>query len=509
MTRSLNELLLQLVDFGYHAIVVSAAPTPARLKFDRRLNGRLTVLRKQNIGYDFGSWAVGLAWEQRLLGLDNVILTNDSLAGPFAPIDGLLQAFEGSQADAFALTDNSQFGHHLQSFFLGFRNGVLAEPPLARFWSRIRHEKRKEKIILRNEVGLSQMLRREGYSVDVAFPHAAVVNHWQNPTIDGWGRLLDLGFPFVKRELLRRARSSPLTVPAYPTSSASATAWRSASGREETHPRCRSTTGVALPRDHRPQASPSPTARAPARVLPARRHERSGRLRHVAEPDRRPKRRRLPGAVEHLGPAVSRGTGQGGRRGPLLLPGAPARAPRGSGRHPRRVRPPGHQRHGCPARHRPGHRAQPARRPGVRRRQPRSRHPSARLPRQRRGARPLRAAWSRCTPRRASGGQGHELSGTGERVALTRCSATFSDRATTSSRSSTAFAANRTSASSPPRESVLGPEMWGDNQPTVRTLLRRIELSVNEPDLVFAAGSMYWARGVRDPGAAVAEPQRG
>ena len=209
MTRSLNELLLQLVDFGYHAIVVSAAPTPARLKFDRRLNGRLTVLRKQNIGYDFGSWAVGLAWEQRLLGLDNVILTNDSLAGPFAPIDGLLQAFEGSQADAFALTDNSQFGHHLQSFFLGFRNGVLAEPPLARFWSRIRHEKRKEKIILRNEVGLSQMLRREGYSVDVAFPHAAVVNHWQNPTIDGWGRLLDLGFPFVKRELLRRPELAP------------------------------------------------------------------------------------------------------------------------------------------------------------------------------------------------------------------------------------------------------------------------------------------------------------
>ena len=33
--------------------------------------------------------------------------------------------------ESFALTDNSQFGHHLQSFFLGFRNGVLAEPPLA------------------------------------------------------------------------------------------------------------------------------------------------------------------------------------------------------------------------------------------------------------------------------------------------------------------------------------------------------------------------------------------
>ena len=204
MTRSLNELVRQLVDHGYHVVVVSAAPTPARLKFDRALSRRITVLRKQNIGYDFGSWAVGLAWEPRIASLDNVILTNDSLAGPFAPIDPLLSTFEASRADAFALTDNSQFGHHLQSFFLGFRGSVLAEAPLVRFWSQIRHEKRKEKIILRNEVGLSQMLRREGYSVDVAFPHASVVNHWQNPTIDGWGRLLDLGFPFVKGELLRR-----------------------------------------------------------------------------------------------------------------------------------------------------------------------------------------------------------------------------------------------------------------------------------------------------------------
>ena len=204
MTRSLNEYVWQFVDAGYQCILVSASPTPEPLVFDDRLSGRLTILRKDNIGYDFGSWAVGLAWDPRIATLSNVVLTNDSLAGPFSPISGILEDFEESRADVFALTDNTQFGHHLQSFFLGFRAGVLAEDPLTHFWSRIRHEKRKERVILRNEVGLSRLLRQEGYSVEVAFPHAAVVNHWQNPTIDGWGRLLDLGFPFVKRELLRR-----------------------------------------------------------------------------------------------------------------------------------------------------------------------------------------------------------------------------------------------------------------------------------------------------------------
>lgn len=43
--------------------------------------------------------------------------------------------------------------------------------------------------------------------------------------------------------------------------------------------------------------------------------------------------------------------------------------------------------------------------------------------------------------------------------------------------------------------SVLGPEMWGDNQPITEALLRRLELPLVEKDLRFAAGSMYWVRG--------------
>lgn len=43
--------------------------------------------------------------------------------------------------------------------------------------------------------------------------------------------------------------------------------------------------------------------------------------------------------------------------------------------------------------------------------------------------------------------------------------------------------------------SVLGPEYWGDNEPTTRVLLRRLELPLREEQLRFAAGSMYWIRG--------------
>ncbi|GAB3444438.1 glycoside hydrolase family 99-like domain-containing protein [Phycicoccus ginsengisoli] len=43
--------------------------------------------------------------------------------------------------------------------------------------------------------------------------------------------------------------------------------------------------------------------------------------------------------------------------------------------------------------------------------------------------------------------------------------------------------------------SVLGPEFWGDNQAAAATLLRRIELGLDDQHLRFAAGSMYWCRG--------------
>lgn len=44
--------------------------------------------------------------------------------------------------------------------------------------------------------------------------------------------------------------------------------------------------------------------------------------------------------------------------------------------------------------------------------------------------------------------------------------------------------------------SVLGPEFWGDNERNTRELARRLEADVDDDALRFAAGSMYWCRGI-------------
>jgi len=131
-----------------------------------------------------------------------VVLANDSMVGPFSSLRPHLESFESSAADVWGLTSNYQFQPHLQSYFLGFREGVLDEKLMRSFWSRIQLEPTKDQIIQRYELGLSRILMREGYILDAEFDAVRVVRHEYNPVILGWNRLLELGYPFVKRELV-------------------------------------------------------------------------------------------------------------------------------------------------------------------------------------------------------------------------------------------------------------------------------------------------------------------
>jgi lipopolysaccharide biosynthesis protein len=107
------------------------------------------------------------------------------------------------------LTDTYQYFHHLQSFALGFRGGVLQDPVLQRFWNGTAEEPTKWDVISRNELALSKLLAREGYVTRSAFRSTDFVQPGQNPVILGWRRMLVAGFPFVKRELVRTPEVAP------------------------------------------------------------------------------------------------------------------------------------------------------------------------------------------------------------------------------------------------------------------------------------------------------------
>jgi lipopolysaccharide biosynthesis protein len=209
LSRSVTTLADELGSAGYRVVLVSACESPEPLEWHGKRSPEATVLRKPNAGYDFGSWSVALHELPAIARAERVILANDSMAGPFASIADIIARFEASAADVFGLTDTRQYFRHLQSYFLGFAHGVLADPPLAGFFADVREERTKWDIVNRYELGLNRLFRRESYGITADFHADEFVPVGENPVIVGWWRLLERGFPFVKREILRDPKVAP------------------------------------------------------------------------------------------------------------------------------------------------------------------------------------------------------------------------------------------------------------------------------------------------------------
>jgi lipopolysaccharide biosynthesis protein len=210
-SRSTLTLIAELQRLGYRVVVSSTSPAPGPLDFasaDVRLD-ELTVLRRPNEGYDFGSWAVATVARAELLDRPYVLMLNDSLVGPFAPLDDVVAHFEETTADVWGMVESNQFAPHLQSFFRGFRFGVLAEPAMRRFWRDLRVVPDKFALIQAYEFGFTEFLVRHAFTTTQFVHHSEVVGEGQNPTMLGWRALLDAGVPFVKRELVREPELAP------------------------------------------------------------------------------------------------------------------------------------------------------------------------------------------------------------------------------------------------------------------------------------------------------------
>lgn len=209
VSRSFRVLVSEFAAAGYLPLVVSASPATGELEWNGQLPDTAIVVRQPNVGYDFGSWAIGLHLLGAAVSAPQLVLANDSMLGPFGGFPALLESFERTGADVWSLTDSRQFGLHLQSYFLGFRGGILADPPLRRFWSNVGVYDEKFDIIQKNELGLSRLLFNEGYVATSAFRADTVAGPGENPVIKGWWRLLEGGFPFVKREIVRDPSVAP------------------------------------------------------------------------------------------------------------------------------------------------------------------------------------------------------------------------------------------------------------------------------------------------------------
>jgi lipopolysaccharide biosynthesis protein len=190
-----------------------------------------TFIKRDNIGYDFGSWKAGFNALTAKDQFVEIVFVNDSIYGPFFDIEHVLLSPNIKDADFWGLTSSHELAWHIQSFFFAMRRGLLSCGAAQQWWDSVRPLERKDEIINRYEIPMADHFLQQGRATravymtpfpartswaiicsgcDVRAPLQSArqlyYNRWAtktNPMIVQWRTAIDAGVPFVKVELLR------------------------------------------------------------------------------------------------------------------------------------------------------------------------------------------------------------------------------------------------------------------------------------------------------------------
>ena len=212
--------LEQLHNLGCETVLVSTSGSLEGTGVDKVRPYCRRIIVRENRGYDFGSWKVGLQDAGNLSSYDGLILANDSVYGPIRDLQEVFHDMDAYGYAAWGITDSLEIRYHLQSYFLVFDKSVWNSSAFTEFWRDLPYYRFKWSIISNCEVGFSQRLLRAGFRLGAFCEyrrlrdrhpekfHAAEAEHpfggTVNLTLRQWKLLVEnCHCPFLKVAVLR------------------------------------------------------------------------------------------------------------------------------------------------------------------------------------------------------------------------------------------------------------------------------------------------------------------
>ncbi len=139
------------------------------------------VIAQKHGEYDFGSWKRGFnllkeKYYQEFLSSDKIIFANDSCycIGEFDSIFDQIDKMP--DVDCFGITDSTEHGYHLQSYFMVFRPTIFLENFFNEFLQDIKQQRRSN-IVKKYEVGLSKLLTQNNKKLYAIFGKEFIQNY--------------------------------------------------------------------------------------------------------------------------------------------------------------------------------------------------------------------------------------------------------------------------------------------------------------------------------------------
>lgn len=217
--------LEKLCSLGSTIILISGSPYLKEESAAKVAPYCAAIYTRRTLSLDFGSWH--LAWQQmkrkhwRLEDFEQLLLANDSVYGPLFDLNEMFAEFHG--ADMYGVTESKEQQPHLQSYFLLWDLNPRTRSFIEEFWKKFRYVVRKETLIKRCEIGISQQAREWGLQQKAFISNAAARDaaafyedheHMAeiraadvNNSLYLWDVLIaQLRCPFLKADLPRRNR---------------------------------------------------------------------------------------------------------------------------------------------------------------------------------------------------------------------------------------------------------------------------------------------------------------
>jgi len=211
---------------GFACVFITNA-TPPAADWDAIAADSVLRIRRANVGRDFGAWRDAAAIALQRFGIpQELLLTNDSVLGPFLPLSPLVDAWRAGGDGFFGLTESLGGGAHLQSYaLLGRGAGAVSE--MLGHLAGMKDGRSKWQLVQRGEIGLTQRMLRAGVPCWALFGQerlAALANATTrtriapryssveafarvpfNPCHHLWRELVEgMCYPYLKTELIRR-----------------------------------------------------------------------------------------------------------------------------------------------------------------------------------------------------------------------------------------------------------------------------------------------------------------
>lgn len=205
----LQRYLAEIQKAGFDVRLVTTAQTPDAEDCARLQANGISVYRRENKGYDFGSWQWAMRDAVSVHEVDWLLLANDSVFGPLYDLAPIMKAQLESDLDFWGITDSYQLAWHLQSHFICFRGDVVRSDAFRDCFAQDFSSKSKWSVINDGEIFLSQSLAHAGFRGRAVYPFDLIDAENPagicNPSQFHWELLIKtFRCPFIKRDLILR-----------------------------------------------------------------------------------------------------------------------------------------------------------------------------------------------------------------------------------------------------------------------------------------------------------------